>query len=68
VLPLDRSGEIGIEHMMALLRHMFAWAAKRNLASATPFKRNGEAAPKELRVFLKGILVPVRGFEPRSRG
>jgi integrase len=55
VLPLDRGGEIGIEHMMALLRHMFAWAAKRNLASATPFKRNGEAA------------VTVRAEGPRGR-
>jgi hypothetical protein len=44
VLPQERGGEIGIEHMMALLRHMFSWAAKRNLASATRFKRNGEAA------------------------
>lgn len=44
VLPLDRSGEIGVEHMMATLRHMFSWGAKRNLVSATPFKRNGEAA------------------------
>ena len=55
VLPQVRSGEIGIEHMMALLRHMFAWAAKRNLASATPFKRNGEAA------------VTVRAEGPRGR-
>ena len=53
--PSTGAARIGIEHMMALLRHMFAWAAKRNLASATPFKRNGEAA------------VTVRAEGPRGR-
>jgi integrase len=55
VLPHARGGEIGIEHMMALLRHMFSWAAKKNLASATPFKRNGE------------VVVAVRAEGPRGR-
>lgn len=44
VLPQERGGEIGIEHLMATLRHMFSWAAKKNLVAATPFKRNGETA------------------------
>jgi integrase len=42
VLPQERGGEIGVEHLMATLRHMFSWAAKKNLVAGSPFKRNGE--------------------------
>lgn len=55
VLPHERGGEIGIEHMMALLRHMFAWAAKKNLIGGSPFKRNGE------------VVVDVRATVDRGR-
>lgn len=44
VLPQSRGGEIGIEHMMALLRHMFSWGTVRKLTSRTPFKEGGEVA------------------------
>lgn len=40
-LPGERGGEVGVEHMMATLRHLFGWAVKEGHVDASPFKKNG---------------------------
>ena len=50
-----RGGEIGVEHFMAGLRTMFAWAAKRGLVQESPFRRNGQT------------VVSVKAKVPRGR-
>jgi integrase len=41
VLPGTRGGEVGVEHMMAMLRHLFGWAVKEGHIDASPFRKNG---------------------------
>jgi integrase len=46
VLPGVKGGEVGIEHLMAVLRQLFKWAAAKALVASNPFKRNGEIVVK----------------------
>lgn len=41
-LPGTKRGEVGVEHMMAMLRHVFDWAIGEGYIDATPFKRHGK--------------------------
>ena len=41
-LPGVRGGEVGIEHMMAILRHLFRWGIREGYLDATPFERHGQ--------------------------
>jgi integrase len=40
-LPGVKGGEVGIEHLMATVRHIFDWALGEGYIERTPFKRNG---------------------------
>lgn len=41
VRPGEKDGEIGIEHLLQTLRHMFNWAIAEGYVDHTPFKRHG---------------------------
>ena len=41
-----KNGEIGIEHLMRTLRHMFNWAIAEGYVDGTPFKRHGVSVIK----------------------
>ena len=41
-LPGARGGEVGVEHLMAILRHLFRWAIREGHVDATPFERHGQ--------------------------
>jgi integrase len=46
VLPGEKAGEVGIEHMMAELRHLLDWAVGEGYIESSPFKRNGRVVIK----------------------
>jgi integrase len=39
--PGAKGGEVGINRLLARLRHLFSWALREGYIDATPFKRNG---------------------------
>ncbi|MBA3231772.1 MAG: hypothetical protein H0T05_03030 [Acidobacteria bacterium] len=43
VLPGARGGEVDVEHMMATLRRVFAWAVKHDHVERSPFRKDGLA-------------------------
>jgi integrase len=59
--PLAKSGLVGLNRLLARLRHLFNWAIAQGYVDATPFKRHGVTV---VRLDMRAETPRVRRLEP----
>jgi len=61
IRPLSKGGLVGLNRLLARLRHLFNWAIAQGYVDATPFKRHGVVV---VRLDMRAETPRVRRLEP----